>query len=81
MHSNSILRQLASYFVEEHVCAPPDARSRWMPVSHAACVGRIGIYECADCGQQLARVGRVCGAPYPVLFKAESAIGRTRTAA
>jgi hypothetical protein len=80
MHQNSILRRLASYFIEEHVCAPPDARSQWIPVSHAASAGRIGIYECPDCGQRLARVGR-CGAPYPVLFKSENAVGRTRTAA
>ena len=81
MHQNSILRQLASYFVEEHVCAPPDARSQWVPLSHAACAGRIGIYACPDCGQRLARVGRVSGAPYPVLFASEHAIKRTRTAA
>ena len=81
MHQNSILRQLASYFVEEHVCAPPDARSQWMVVSRASCAGYMGIYVCPDCGQRLARVGSVSGALHPMLFKSADAIGRSRTAA
>ena len=81
MHQNSILRQLLSYFVEEHVCAPPDARSRWMVVSRASCAGHMGIYVCPDCAQRFARVGIVSGAPYPVLLRSENAIGRARTAA
>ena len=67
MHPNSTLRQLASYFVEEHVCAPPDARSDWMPISSAACAGHIGFYACPECGQHLARVA--CGARQPALFR------------
>ena len=81
MQQNSILRQLVTYFVEEHVCAPPDARSQWMVVSRASCAGHMGIYVCPDCAQRLARVGNVSGAPYPVLVRSENAIGRTRTAA
>ena len=80
MHQNSILRQLMSYFVEEHVCAPPDTHSQWMPVSRAACAGREGVYVCPDCGQRFARV-RVSGALYPVLFVSANAIGRARKAA
>ena len=80
MHPNSVLRQLASYFVEEHVCAPPDARSEWMPVSHAACAGHIGIYACPECGQHLARVASR-GARQPALFKSANTIGRSRAAA
>ena len=79
MHQNSILRRLASYFVEEHVCVPPDARSQWMPVSRAACDERMGIYVCPACEQRLARVNSVSGTP--VLFKSENAIGRSRRAA
>ena len=80
MHPNSLLRQLASYFVEEHVCAPPDARSEWMPVSRIACAGHIGIYTCPECGQHLARVGLAFGgARHPALFK--SACPGSRAAA
>lgn len=82
MHPNSILRQLASYFVEEHVCAPPDARSEWMPISQAARAGHLGIYACPECGQHLARVGIATDATlHPVLFKSAKAVGRSRAAA
>ena len=82
MHPNSIMRQLASYFVEEHVCAPPDARSAWMAVASAACAGHIGIYACPECGQHLARVSTVSGAArHPVLLKSANACGRSRAAA
>ena len=82
MHPNSIMRQLASYFVEEHVCAPPDARSAWMPVASAACVDHIGIYACPECGQHLARVSTASGAArHPVLFISANASGRSRAAA
>ena len=81
MHPNSIMRQLASYFVEEHVCAPPDARSAWMPVASATCAGHIGIYACPECGQHLARVSTASAARHPVLFKSANAIGRPRAAA
>src|SRR5262245_10141657 len=81
MHPNSILRQLGSLFIEEHVCAPPDARSKWMPVARTACVGYIGIYACPECGQRLARIGLATGvAPHPVLFKSANANGSSRAA-
>ena len=79
MHPNSTLRQLASYFVEEHVCAPPDARSDWMPISRAACAGHIGFYVCPECGQHLARVAP-CGARQPALFRS-APTRRSRAAA
>ena len=79
MHQNS-LRQLASYFVEEHVCAPPDARSDWMPISRATCAGHIGIYHCPECGQHLARVASR-STLRPILFKSAKSTDPSRAAA